>query len=287
VRCCALACGCLNELRQEGCLLAGVVDPQADRPVYRQIADRLRAAIATGELQPGEQVPSEHELVAEYGVARGTARQAIMMLRNEGLIEAVHGLGCFVREPEPIERLRSDRLSQGWEIGHAPDDPPPDLHGPIGGPMGAPPEEFMMDFETRQLGKARAPADVAALLGLPAGAAVLLRRWETLYGDSVRAIAASYVPWAIATAVGLMDIQTGPAVYLAMADSDHRATRLLEEVAARMPTAAEAQRLNISDGVPVLSVQRVNYTADARPVEVTVTVMSADRYRLVYELGED
>jgi GntR family transcriptional regulator len=266
-----------------------VVDPQADRPVYKQIAELLRAAIATGGLQPGEQVPSEHELAAEYGVARGTARQAIMLLRNEGLIEAVHGLGCFVREPEPIERLRPDRLSHGWEIGRDPDDPPPDddLHGPIGGPMGAPPEELMMRFETKQLGRARAPADVAALLGLPDGAAVLLRRWEALYGHSVRAIASSYVPWAIATAAGLTDVETGPVVYLALADSGHRATRMIEEVQARMPTTAEAQKLNLRSGVPVLSVQRVNHTADGRPVEVSVSVMSADRYRLVYELGED
>ena len=70
--------------------MAGVIDPTGDRAVYKQIADQLRAAIATGVLGPGEQVPSEHELVAEYGVARGTARQAIMLLRNEGLIEAVH-----------------------------------------------------------------------------------------------------------------------------------------------------------------------------------------------------
>jgi DNA-binding FadR family transcriptional regulator len=137
--------------------VAVVVDPQADRPVYKQIADQLRAAIATGVLGPGEQVPSEHDLVSEYGVARGTARQAIMVLRNEGLIEAIHGLGSFVRASEPIERLRPDRLSHGWEIGRDPDDPPDDdLHGPIGGPMGAPPEELMMRFETRQLGKARA-----------------------------------------------------------------------------------------------------------------------------------
>ena len=207
--------------------MAGVVDSQGGRPVYRQIADLLRSAIATGVLGPGEQVPSEHELAAEHGVARGTAREAIMLLRNEGLIEAIHGLGCFVRQPEPIERVRPDRLGHGWEIGRDPDDPPidDDLHGPIGGPMGAPPEELKMSFETRQLAKARAPADVAALLGLPDGAAVLIRRWETLFHQSVRAIVASYVPWAIATTTGLMDIETGPAVYLALADSGHRATR--------------------------------------------------------------
>jgi GntR family transcriptional regulator len=269
--------------------VARVVDSQADRPVYKQIAELLRGAIATGVLEPGEQVPSEHELCAEYGVARGTARQAIMLLRNEGLIEAVHGLGCFVREPEPVERLRSDRLAHGWEIGRDPDDPPPDgdLHDLVGGSMGAPPEEFLMDFETRQLGKARAPAEVAALLNLPDGAAVLVRRWETLYGDSVRAIVSSYVPWAGAPAAGLLVVETGPAVYLALADSGHRATRMIEEVQARMPTTAEAQRLDVRSGVPVLSVQRVNHSADGWAVEVSVSVMSADRYRLVYELGED
>jgi GntR family transcriptional regulator len=269
--------------------VAGVVDPQADRPVYKQIADQLRAAIMTGVLGPGEQVPSEHELVSEYGVARGTARQAIMLLRNEGLIEAIHGLGSFVRAPEPIERLRPDRLSRGWEFGRDPDDPPIDdeLHGPIGGPMGAPPEELMMSFDTRQLGKARAPADVAALLGLPEGAAVLVRRWETLFEHSVRAIVSAYVPWAIATAAGLQDVETGPAVYLALAASGHRATRMIEEVQARMPTTAEAHKLNLRSGVPVLSVQRVNHTTDGQPVEVSISVMSADRYRLVYELGED
>jgi GntR family transcriptional regulator len=190
--------------------LAGVVDPPADRPVYKQIADQLRAAIATGVLGPGEQLPSEHELVAEYGVARGTARQAIMLLRNEGLIEAVHGLGCFVREPEPIERVRPDRLGHGWETGRDPYDPPvDDPRDAVPNPPGASFEELLMVFETKQLAKARAPADVAALLGLPDGGAVLVRRWEALIGDSVRVIASSYVPWAIATAVGLMDIETG------------------------------------------------------------------------------
>jgi GntR family transcriptional regulator len=257
--------------------------------VYRLIADLLRSAIATGVLGPGEQVPSEHELAAEHGVARGTAREAIMLLRNEGLIEAIHGLGCFVRQPEPVERGRPDRLGHGWEIGRDPDDPPldDDPRDTVQTPPGASFEELLMVFETKQLAKARAPADVAAQLGLPDGAAVLVRRWEALLGDSVRAIASSYVPWAIATAVGLPDIETGPEVYLTMADKGYRATRLIEEVQARMPTSTEARRLNVRPGVPVFSVQRVNHTAAGRPIEVTVSVMSADRYRLVYEVTED
>jgi GntR family transcriptional regulator len=266
-----------------------VVDQRGGRPVFRQIADLLRSAIATGVLGPGEQVPSEHELAAEHGVARGTAREAIMLLRNEGLIEAIHGLGCFVREPEPVERVRPDRLGRGWEIGRDPDDPPldDDPRDAVQSAPGASFEELLMVFDTKQLGKARAPADVAALLGLQDGAAVLVRRWEALLGDSVRAIASSYVPWGIATKLGLMDIDTGPEVYLTMADKGYRATRMIEEIQARMPTSTEARRLNVRPGVPVFSVQRVNHTAAGRPIEVTVSVMSADRYRLVYEVTED
>jgi GntR family transcriptional regulator len=269
--------------------LTPVVDPQADRPVYKQIADLLRSAIATGRLEPGEQLPSEHELVAEHAVSRGTARQAIMLLRSEGLIDVVHGLGSFVREPEPVERLRPYRLSHGWEIGRHADDARPD-DGPWKGDrdtLDEAREGVTLRFETRQLAKGRAPAEIAELLVLATGADVLVRRWETMLVDSVRAIVVSYTPWDVAVAAGLRHIESGPAVYLALTDSGHRVTGLIEEVEARMPTTEEAQRLDIGPSVPVFSVQRVNHTADDRPVEVTISVISAKRHRLVYELGDD
>ncbi len=263
-----------------------MIDPQADRPVYKQIADDLRSAITSGTLEPGEQLPSEHELVAQHGVSRGTARQAITLLRNEGLIDVVHGLGSFVREPEPVERLRPYRLSHGWEIGRYADDARPD-DGPWkagGDTLGEASEGVTLRFETRQLAKARAPAEIAELLELAVGADVLLRRWETMLGDSVRAIVVSYTPWDVAVAAGLRHVSSGPAVYQALADSGHRVTRLIEEVHARMPTTEEAQRLDIGPSVPVFSVQRINHTADDRPIEVTVSLISAKRHRLIYEL---
>lgn len=104
--------------------MVDVIDPRSDRAVCKQIADVLRAAIRSGELGPGARLPSEHELVERDGVARGTARQAIVLLRSEGLIESVHGVGSFVREHEPAVVLRSDRPDGSWQIGRWPDDPP-------------------------------------------------------------------------------------------------------------------------------------------------------------------
>ncbi|MGH3377937.1 MAG: GntR family transcriptional regulator [Actinoallomurus sp.] len=65
---------------------------------YRQIAADLRVQINDGGLTPGDALPSEAAIVDTYGVARGTVRAALAVLEGEGLIEARHGKGRFVRE---------------------------------------------------------------------------------------------------------------------------------------------------------------------------------------------
>ncbi len=258
-----------------------MVDLQGGRPVYRQIADRLRSAIATGVLGPGEQVPSEHELAAEHGVARGTAREAIMLLRNEGLIDAVHGLGCFVHEPEPFQRLRPNSRSADWEIIRDLDDE--DERRPFA-------EALTKIYATTKLERDRPPAQIGRLLGLAADAEVLVRGWEAIeQGDidlgGVRTLSFSYTRWDVAEQANLFDLESGPAVYLRLSAGGYQITRISEEVSARMPTVAEAHRLDLGPGVPVLSTQRVYYTADdTQPIEVTVSVMSAERYLIVYDL---
>jgi len=73
-----------------------LIDPQGATPVYRQVADVLRRRIASGELQPNRPVPSETQLEAEFEIARGTARKAIAVLREGGLVVTIPGRGTFV-----------------------------------------------------------------------------------------------------------------------------------------------------------------------------------------------
>jgi DNA-binding GntR family transcriptional regulator len=101
----------LADLEQEGLIRAlpgrgrvvvspdGLADGASSDPrsQYRIIAAELRGKIERGELRPGELVPSEAALTSQYGVSRGTARQALIELQGAGLVEAVHGKGRFVR----------------------------------------------------------------------------------------------------------------------------------------------------------------------------------------------
>lgn len=75
----------------------GKLDPDDPRPPYLQVADELRALIESGELAPGEQLPALPALEAEYGVSTGTARSALGVLRDAGLVVTRHGKGTFVR----------------------------------------------------------------------------------------------------------------------------------------------------------------------------------------------
>jgi GntR family transcriptional regulator len=67
--------------------------------MHRQLAQRLRAAIADGVYKPGERIPTEPELIQRYGVSRITARQAVDHLVREGRVIRKQGKGTFVAEP--------------------------------------------------------------------------------------------------------------------------------------------------------------------------------------------
>ncbi|MET8756842.1 GntR family transcriptional regulator [Lentzea sp. NPDC004782] len=73
------------------------LDPDDPRTESQQIANKLRAAILTRKLQPGDKLPSQPELAARYGVARETVKAALRVLAGERLIVSRQGSGTFVR----------------------------------------------------------------------------------------------------------------------------------------------------------------------------------------------
>ncbi|WP_327745396.1 winged helix-turn-helix domain-containing protein [Streptomyces europaeiscabiei] len=70
-------------------------------PIYKQVARVIRAKIESGELRPRDPIPSESRMVADYGVARDTARQAVALLRSEGWVITLPQRGTFVADQPP------------------------------------------------------------------------------------------------------------------------------------------------------------------------------------------
>ena len=73
------------------------IDHDGAGPIYQQLAAILRAPIESGELRSGRPIPSERTLTQRHGIAVGTVKKAVEVLRAEGLVHTVTGRGIYVR----------------------------------------------------------------------------------------------------------------------------------------------------------------------------------------------
>jgi GntR family transcriptional regulator len=149
------------------------LDGRPDREAkYQQVADRLRGAIQSGELRPGEALPTEKQLAERYGVSRPTIRAALGLLRTEGLVDARQGSGAFVRLRRAPRRVPIPRL--------------PDAGGGPGSRDGR---------SITEAGPTTVWGEIASLLGVDEGAQAFVRRGvvTTAEGEP-RELVANYFP---------------------------------------------------------------------------------------------
>ncbi|HVS41307.1 MAG TPA: GntR family transcriptional regulator [Candidatus Dormibacteraeota bacterium] len=247
------------------------VDPSDPRPPYRRIADQLRDEIHSERLKPGDRLPSERQLLEQWGTAYATVRQALGLLKAEGLVDSVQGLGYFVRAPVPVIHRRGgtghfvlDARAQGQEA-----------------------EQRLLEVSAPR----EAPGDVAAQLDLPEGAQVVVRRYLLVLGDHPAQLADSYFPADLFRETRIAQhahMPGGPHAEMQRAlgwEIDH----CVEDVTARMPSPQETQALRLSPGTPVIRILRTTYASGpgleaVAPVEVTDYVLAADRHILGYDV---
>jgi GntR family transcriptional repressor for pyruvate dehydrogenase complex len=76
---------------------------QRIRPAYEQVAEQLRELVLSGQVTPGDRLPVEGDLSAEFGVSRSTIREAIRLLSSQSLVHTVRGPagGTFVSAADP------------------------------------------------------------------------------------------------------------------------------------------------------------------------------------------
>jgi GntR family transcriptional regulator len=237
------------------------IDRDDDAPPFRQIAGHLREVIGRGDLGPGDQLPSESQLIEHYGVARMTVRQALGELRAEGLVVSEHGRGVFVRSRPKVRRLTGDRFARRHrEAGKA---------------------AFLAETEGQgrgtvdqiEVGKATPSPRVRELLHLTGRSRVVTRSRRYLIDGQPVEMAVSYLPAGIVRGTRITETDTGPGgIYARLEELGHTMGEFVEEVSVRMPTPDERRRLQLGPGTPVIVVLRTAYDVQGQPVEVCDTV---------------
>jgi GntR family transcriptional regulator len=244
---------------------------------YRRIVDELRERILADDLGPGEHIPSENELAEEYGTSRPTVRRALAVLRAEGLIITGPGRRAIVRPRGHVgitvtgsnyRRHRAAGLpgfnAQALEQGQRPRQ------------------------EIREVARIAAPAEIAVRLDIDEGADVIVRRLTFWLEETPAALHDSYFPADLVTGTAIehpRKIRGG--AHAVMEDPEgpirRHIARSIDEIAGRMPTAAEARELQLPQGIPVFRILRTVYDSEERPVEMQDSVAAADKHSFRYE----
>ena len=241
------------------------------RARYQQIAEDLAQAIRRGEYKPGDSLPTEQQLMERYGYSRPTVRQAMALLRAEGLVDVEHGRGSFVRARRPIRRVTSVRYAKAARAGKSPFRTEAEAAGMAG-------RGELLGVEI-----VSADPDVANWLEVEEGSEVVLRRRLFLADEEPVQIDDGYLPRDLVAGTDL----EGPRLitegtFTALERIGHKPLVCSEEVSARMPTAEEVDLLRLRQNVPVIDVVRVTRGAGGRVLQALRLVASAERNVFVY-----
>lgn len=244
------------------------------QPKYHQIADQLRGQIASGALAPGQRLPSEPDLAAQYDASRNTVRLAIALLTNQGLVESRQGLGTFVHETaKPFTALLS-------RVRAAPDEQHASAGLPVVSPVADESEMVRLVVETGE-----ADAEVAEKLGIRAGDPVVIRHSQYYIGEVPWQLISSYYPSDLAGGTALQQAGAieGGSIRM-LADLGHPQQGFVDEIGSRMPDGREFAFFHLASGTPVVVVNRTSYSAD-RPIRLTSYIYRGDRVRLLHVEG--
>lgn len=227
-------------------------------PLYKQIKDLLLQSLESGEFKPGSMIPSEQELAVRFEVSQGTVRKAIDELSAENVLIRRQGKGTFVAtHHEPQVRYRFLRMAT-------------DLPGGVkrtnsiilSCQVQAPSQKQKTIFELNDEQQVICVKRVMYLSDLPAVYEEIYLPEEVFRGMTFELLNSEKIPL-----YGLFESHFG--VQLLRCDEKLRAVSAPQDV---------AQYLEVKEGTPLLSIERVAYTYGEKPVEIRKGLYLTEHY---------
>lgn len=242
-----------------------------EEPAYLRIAADIRARIVAGDLAPGAKLPTETALMAQYGVSRTVAKNAILVLKTGGLVEGRRGSGVYVSTVRRLVRHAHGR----------------DMRSP--GRSTSPFARDAADAGTEPAWQHRsehvaANLDVARRLAIDPDAPVMATRYVFLADGEPIQTSMSWEPLELTRGTPVEWPEDGTAVgVVARFDAiGIRIDECEERVKDRPATPAEVDALRLPPRQAHVQTIERTYYAQGRPVETADITMPVGRYELVY-----
>jgi len=235
---------------------------QTPLPLYYQLEKDIESKILQGLYKPGDKLPSEQALMAQYGLSRITVREAMKELARRGIVEKRQGHGTYVLPPrieEPLQRMLgfSDDMRQ----------------------RGISPSSHVLSARVEPV-----EAAMAETLNVELGQEIIKLKRLRLGDGQPMAVETSHIPLYLCPTLLQHDLNARSLYELFEKEYGIAlgwATQAIEPAAAG---TARAEQLNITKGALLLLIRRTTYRVDGTPVEHVVSYYRSDRYKFIVTL---
>lgn len=237
------------------------VDTDARVPLYHQIFLILRNRIYGGTITPGDRVPGEQDLCAEFGVSRITAKRALNELADAGLVVRERGRGTRVvnRPPAPAVTASVEGWLENISL------------------MGMSTEARVLEF-----GYVAANEEIAGALDLEPGAQVQRAERVRILEGKPMSFLVTYIPAEIGRRFDRDDLNERPLLHLLECAGVNVASAR-QTISATLADAYVAGALDTHAGTPLIDVRRVVRDTSGAAVEYLCALYRPDLYR--YEMS--
>jgi len=238
------------------------LNPASKLPLYQQLYELLEGRIRSGQWKPGDLIPSELKLIAQYKVSRITVRKVLDMLVADGLLVRERGRGSFVAAPKlehgmtRIVSFTDDMRQRGFTPG----------------------------TKIIFMGLVPAPRTIAESLGVSEGEELArIDRLRLADGDPL-CVEESFLIHRYIPGILNHDLVNNSLREIKLKEYGIRWSRARQTIQA-IPAAADIARLlSIRNGAPLLFFERVTYSQDNVAMEYLKIYYRADRYVIHNEL---
>ncbi|KXK20816.1 MAG: GntR family transcriptional regulator [Chloroflexi bacterium OLB15] len=235
-----------------------MIDAKSSKPLYEQIKEYLLTGIQNGVFQPGDRIPSERDLSEQFKVSRLTVNKAVKELERIGVVYAQVGKGTFISSVIYQQQLNfltgftDEMRSRGYSS----------------------------SSRVLSAQMVAAPDDIALILNVMPGARLIQLRRVRLADDQPVAIeTANLVSTRFPDLLEGHDFSSESLYQVLREEYGIILTYAEQSIEARMPTREELTVLGLKPTNPVLSMTRVVFTEDKRPIEYVQSVYRGDRYK--------